>query len=173
MEISFVCPFAARGQGRPRFARGRAYKDREDEEYEKKIAAQYRLAAVGVRPYPGPVAVRVEAFYRKPASWSKTKAAATVYMLSRPDTDNILKAVKDALNAIAYLDDAQVVHDECWKGYGERDEIRITIERIGEDHAGQSILRHRAARVAEGNGVAAADAKQLSTGKAGGTQSGR
>lgn len=35
----------------------------------------------------------------------------------RPDLDNLLKAVKDALRGIIYRDDAQIVNVNCYKRY--------------------------------------------------------
>ena len=46
-----------------------------------------------------------------PASWSKkhkTESLDKVYATGTPDLDNVIKAVSDALNGIAYIDDSQV-----------------------------------------------------------------
>jgi len=45
-----------------------------------------------------------------------------------PDTDNIIKIVADALNGVAYRDDAQIVRVEASKFYGEKPRLFIRIE---------------------------------------------
>lgn len=48
--------------------------------------------------------------------------------IKRPDLDNVLKAVSDALNKIAYKDDSQIVGAVLRKYYGDdaRTEVRVT-----------------------------------------------
>lgn len=72
-------------------------------------AAMIGLAAkaADVRPIVGPVGLDITAVFAHPASWSKARRAATVYHTSKPDADNIAKIVGDALNGIAWADDAQ------------------------------------------------------------------
>ena len=100
-----------RGKGRPRFVRatGRAYTP------ETTLSAEQRIQAVahaeGVKPLDGFVRVRVIGVGRIPPSWSKRKrveALAAHYDARKPDADNVLKLVMDALNGIAWADDVQV-----------------------------------------------------------------
>lgn len=63
----------------------------------------------------------------------------------KPDADNILKAVLDALNGVAYEDDRQVVEVLCikkyiggdgWKSYGMEPGLYIGIGMLGgSEHA--------------------------------------
>ena len=46
---------------------------------------------------------------------------------STPDDDNLLKAVMDGLNRVAYHDDAQVVFGTAVKIYGAQDEAPKTM----------------------------------------------
>jgi Holliday junction resolvase RusA-like endonuclease len=51
----------------------------------------------------------------------------------RPDTDNYLKAFKDAANGILWADDSQVVHVDARKAYdqtGGRPRIEMELEEI-------------------------------------------
>ena len=48
----------------------------------------------------------------------------------KPDIDNIIKAVLDALNGIAYKDDTQVVQVAASKLYRENARIDVTIEEL-------------------------------------------
>lgn len=49
---------------------------------------------------------------------------------SRPDADNIAKAVKDSLNSIVYVDDCQVSVLTVSKVYGREDRLFIEIQPI-------------------------------------------
>jgi Holliday junction resolvase RusA-like endonuclease len=46
---------------------------------------------------------------------------------SRPDLDNLIKTVLDALNGIAYTDDKQIVRLGATKAYGTDPKILISI----------------------------------------------
>lgn len=138
--IVFTVPLPARGQGRPRFSRrnGVVYKDPKDTEYEKAVATCYLEVAKRAPDFDGPVSMTVKAYYSKPKSWSKAKTARELYKLSKPDLSNCAKSVEDALNDMAYKDDAQIVQLSAWKGWGERDELVVEIERITEDTNGNT-----------------------------------
>lgn len=132
MVTVFTIPLPARGQGRPRFSRktGRAYKDSVDQQYEEAIAGFYLSAAREMSNFTGPVALSIKAYYTKPKSWSRQRAARELYKISKPDLSNIVKAIEDALNRKAYADDAQVIQHSAWKGWGDRDEIVVEVSRI-------------------------------------------
>jgi Holliday junction resolvase RusA-like endonuclease len=46
-------------------------------------------------------------------------AAGEIAHTSRPDLDNCQKAIEDAMNGIAYVDDVQIVHGVQEKLYAE------------------------------------------------------
>ena len=50
--------------------------------------------------------------------------------LKKPDADNVVKVVLDALNKIAYYDDTQVVDLQIRRFYGENPRTVVTIEDI-------------------------------------------
>ena len=105
--------------------------------YENFIATRYMEAAGEQRFSDGAyIKVRIQAFYEIPKSSSKVKKTA---MLSgellptkKPDIDNIVKAVLDALNEVAYRDDTQVVELQVRKQYSERPRLEICNERLEE-----------------------------------------
>jgi len=112
------------GAPRPRVTRNGTYNPTRYTNYKRAIALQCRH----IKKHDGPVKLTLAFQFRYPKSWSKKRKAETHYHASKPDTDNLIKGIKDALNGIAYRDDAQVVHVEAIKYYGERDLIIIEIE---------------------------------------------
>lgn len=90
-------------------------------------------------PAKVPLDVKVLFFFHIPASLSKKKKAQTCgqFVTKRPDIDNLLKSVLDAMNGIVYADDAQICHLSALKVYHQnkmmKDEIQIEIwERDNE-----------------------------------------
>lgn len=83
------------------------------------------------------VRVEIQAFYPIPKSWSKKKRYEATFEkirpTTKPDCDNIIKVVLDALNGVAYYDDKQVVSTACEKYYGETGYLKVTVEEIRSD----------------------------------------
>jgi Holliday junction resolvase RusA-like endonuclease len=86
-------------------------------------------AMAGRAPLSGPVELSVTAIYPWPKSKSEKKrnAPGAKWKTSRPDADNLLKIVKDSLNAITYQDDAQAARCLMEKHYGERSLLRVRV----------------------------------------------
>jgi len=96
----------------------------------------YQKASPGRRfPDGAMLDLRVIAFYAIPASVSQKRRramiAGEVRPTKTPDADNILKAVADSLNKIAYHDDSQVVDTQIRKFYSGRPRLEITIQETG------------------------------------------
>lgn len=51
----------------------------------------------------------------------------------KPDTDNVSKNIKDALNKLAYPDDSQVVTEVIRKWYANKSMVRVTITDLSEE----------------------------------------
>ena len=98
----------------------------------------------GAAPFGGPIAVSVRASYAIPASWSKRKRAecAFAWKASRPDVDNLAKAIMDAiggnpsldqtdkLGAIVFADDAAVCRLLVEKRYGVASCVQVSISQL-------------------------------------------
>lgn len=75
-------------------------------------------------------------YFSIPKSYSKKRRMNCINGIEKPnkkpDIDNVLKNVLDALNKFAYEDDTQVISVVCQKYYTEEEEdyIDITIEEI-------------------------------------------
>lgn len=141
IQIAFTVPGIPVAKGRARAARRKGKGGKEyiamatpekTEVYENlvKLAAE---AAMRTLQYPmllGPVELRVSAFFPIPVSWSlkKQRAAALGDLIhqSRPDLDNVVKAIKDGCNSVAWKDDSQVADLVGRKRYGDpRVEVEI------------------------------------------------
>ncbi len=126
--ISFFVPGEPRGKGRPRFLKtGRTYTPANTADAERSIGWEARKAMAGQPPLEGPLFLLIAAYFEVPASWSKKKKEAARWKTSKPDLDNLVKIVKDALNKIVWLDDAQVVQLFSTKTYSMPAGIRVEV----------------------------------------------
>lgn len=135
--ISFVVPGEPVAQPRQRHGvrkiRGRLmsapYRDDKHPVHTYKQAVQLsaRTAHQG-DVLAGPVRLVVEFVFPRPAymTW-KRKAMPRVLHTAKPDNDNLIKAVKDALNGAVWRDDAQVCSESIDKFYAAGDEQPHTL----------------------------------------------
>lgn len=136
--ISFVVPGDPQGKGRPRAARTRKglrmYTPKRTEAYEDLVALLGKQAMAGHQPLEGPQEVELGIAVRIPASWPKKRKASALAGLElpakTPDIDNIIKAICDGLNGVAWIDDAQVVDVIARKRYGEQPGVTVTIRGL-------------------------------------------
>ena len=84
-----------------------------------KLVAHRAMAGAGLMAFP--VALSLVVLHAIPKSWSKRKQAAalagTERPTSKPDADNVAKAIADACNGVVWVDDAQVVELRVSKRY--------------------------------------------------------
>ena len=112
-------------KGRPRFTRtGHAFTDKKTLQAEAAIR-NAALAEWGKKPFEGAVELVIQFTFKKPKSNKKNLHT------QRPDLDNCAKLVSDAINGIAFLDDCQVISIACTKGWGERGEIVLLVDEVG------------------------------------------
>lgn len=107
-SVSFDVFGKVRGKGRPRFTRsGRPYTPKATRDYERDIREAFENATGRPpEPFSGPIAVCIMTYRQLPKSTPKS-----VYSepdTHKPDIDNVAKIVLDALNGVAWEDDAQV-----------------------------------------------------------------
>jgi Holliday junction resolvase RusA-like endonuclease len=119
-------------KGRPRLTRrALAYTPAATRKYEAHARMAAQLAMDGRPPIEAPVRIEVMAELPIPASWSERKKAeaitGTVRPTSRPDVDNYVKAILDAVNTIVVADDAQVVEVYAKKKFSVAPKMVATI----------------------------------------------
>lgn len=125
--MDFIVDGKPQGKQRPRFSRisKTVYTPTKTAKYEKQIAKAYTDSGGKCIPADCYVSVNVSAFFPVPKSYSKKKREDCLERKLRPDKkpdmDNILKVVLDALNEVAYEDDKQVVELIGRKYYTESD----------------------------------------------------
>lgn len=117
-------------KGRPRFYGNHAVTPPKTREYEKLIREQWTHGMMN-----GPLHVTMVFTFKVPKSYSKKKHAELIGMpkTTKPDLDNLVKAVLDALNGVAYEDDSNICGTVAIKKYGEEDEVFIMIEEVGKE----------------------------------------
>ena len=133
--IRITVPGQPNGKGRARVClRGgyvRAYTPDSTAAYENLIKLAYGNRGISVVP----VELAVTAYYRIPKSFSKRKRtealSGVVRPQTKPDIDNVVKVVCDALNKVAYNDDTQVVKIVAEKYYGETPGLVVEIKEVG------------------------------------------
>lgn len=89
-------------------------------------------AMKGAAPLDGPLAVDIHAIYPWPASWSQRKRgeAGARWKVSRPDIDNLAKIVMDALNTVAWSDDARICSANLRKYYGDLPCLSVKVRKL-------------------------------------------
>lgn len=102
--------------------------------YENQIKRAATQAMRGRALLEGAVGAIVELYFEPPKSWSAKKKgdalAGKVYPTSKPDADNVAKAVFDGCNGITWRDDAQVVEVTVRKRYAAVARAEISISPI-------------------------------------------
>lgn len=97
-------------------------------------------------PAQGPVSLTMVFMMDIPSSWPLWKQEAAAQGLiaptGRPDMDNLEKALLDALNGRAFLDDAYVVDRIAMKRYGAQPGIWIRMEVLdaGTVHSARAMM---------------------------------
>ena len=129
---SFTVPILPRGWARARTKDGRYFVDAKTSEAKEQVAWAFRQACAGPL-LEGAVGLTIRAFFPFPKSTAKKVVALdeAVPHVKKPDSDNVSKLVCDALNGIAWRDDAQVCDLQVRKRYSRVP--RIEIEIVGRE----------------------------------------
>jgi Holliday junction resolvase RusA-like endonuclease len=135
MTLEFTIPAAPTGKERPRFdsRSNRAYTPRKTRDYEELVRWSYR-SKHGDRQLAGTIGAAITAYFAIPASWSKARKERAIRgeinPASKPDADNIAKAVLDALNGAAYRDDSAIVGLTVTKCYSLHPRVEVILREI-------------------------------------------
>ena len=107
-------------KGRPRVGKFGTYTPTKTVNYENLVQFCYMDQAEGIK-LAGPLGMHIALYFPIPKSYSKKqveliKAQGMAYT-KKPDLDNCIKSITDALNHFAYDDDSQIIELMAWKWY--------------------------------------------------------
>jgi Holliday junction resolvase RusA-like endonuclease len=121
-------------QGRPRFSTQGGFTKAYDPAKSKDFKKYVKLVASEHRPdhlLDGPLKMEVKIYKSTLKSFSKKKTQQAedgiIRPTTKPDVDNYVKGVKDALNSVIWKDDSQVVDLVISKWYSEQPRVEVTI----------------------------------------------
>lgn len=162
MTIRFTIGGPPRGQGRPRFTRsGRAYTHKDDIAWHSNVADYWNRS--GEKPLVDvPYAVELFVRMKRPQSHFKKSGGLTakhslIWSPGKPDLDNMVKGVLDALvGASAIPDDRLMIYLLATKRWDKEDGIDVTIREARHPSGGAHQDAHEGVDV-RGRGGAIAD----------------
>ena len=133
MIVTFTIPGQPQGKGRPRVGKigqhARLYTPGKTVAYEGLIARAAQVALAGRPMLAGGVAMNLFLDCQIPASWSAKRQrealAGEIMPTTKPDADNVLKAVCDGCNGVLWRDDVQVIDVRLRKRYAATPGVRV------------------------------------------------
>ncbi len=140
--ITFSIPGEPQGKARPRVVRNKytgasmSFTPDKTVAYEELVRARYTQAAHGERFGEIPLRISIRAVYSIPKSKSNRDKsrmlAGELRPTKKPDCDNIVKIICDALNGVAYPDDKQIAEASIRKVYGDVPGVIVNLSEIKE-----------------------------------------
>jgi len=137
--IEFTVPGQPQGKGRPRIGRVaehvRMFTPEKTVKYESVVALFAHQAMQGRPLLAGPVEVAMEMVLTIPASWPRVRREraenGAIFPTTKPDIDNTVKAIFDAINGVVWGDDVQVVSLTARKTYGASPCVCVVVQPVG------------------------------------------
>ena len=139
MQVSFTVIGEPKGKQRPRVVhtggRTMTYTPGQTVMYENLVRLEYIRCCEGKRfADDAQLKMNVDAYYSIPKSTSKRRRQMMIDReirpTKKPDSSNVLKAIEDALNGVAYKDDAQIVETRISRFYAEQARVDVTLTEI-------------------------------------------
>lgn len=133
--IRLIIPGEPVAKGRPRVTKWGVHTPEKTKNYETLVKEIFIIQNHG-QPMTGELAIEMKAYFTIPKSVSKKKRAemidGSIRPTKKPDIDNLVKSVTDALNTLAYQDDSQIVQATVGKYYSELPRVEIKIYKLGD-----------------------------------------
>ena len=142
VEAKFTVPGEPVGKGRPRFSTVgkyvKAYTPDKTVSYENLIKLEFESQCRGVFfQKETPLFMGVYAYYAIPKSVSRKKhemmLSGEIRPLKKADSSNVLKAIEDALNKVAYDDDVQIVDTVIRRWYADIPRVEVEIRSVSHE----------------------------------------
>lgn len=137
-SVEFTVPGMPIGKGRPRFARrGKfvtTYTPEPTATYENLVRVKAAEAMCGIALFEQAVSLTIALRVIPPQSWSARKRtnalAGVIYPTTKPDIDNVIKILSDAMNGIVWIDDKQTVDLVVKKRYADVADATVTVKAL-------------------------------------------
>lgn len=126
--MQIIIPGEAVPWGRARLKGGMHFTPAKQRAYMDLIRHCAAECMMGRPPLDGPIELQITATYLRPKSAPKRRPP--VWKATKPDADNLSKIVSDALNKVAFRDDAQVALLTVGKRYGDTAGLVITLKAL-------------------------------------------
>ena len=137
LAIYFVVAGQPHGKGRPRAStRGgfvRLYTDLLTRNYEELVARQSKAAMAEMDVLTTPVAVRINAYFLVPISWTKKKKAQAIageLVPGTSDIDNVAKSICDGIQNIVITNDRNVVKLSIEKSFSSQPRVEVCVYEV-------------------------------------------
>lgn len=121
-------------KGRPRLGKWGTYTPEKTINYENLVKMSYLEEHKGKELLKGELSMIINFYFAIPKSTSKKNRKlmneGKIRHNKKPDIDNCIKSITDALNGIAYKDDSQIVQVKACKLYSEEPKTEVVIESI-------------------------------------------
>lgn len=98
------------------------YDPAKSRDWKRTVTAQV-LPVKPPAPVEGALVLSLDFYFPRPKSLPKRE----IQHIKRPDLDNCVKAIKDALRGVVYRDDSQIVVLHASKGYGPSPGVQILV----------------------------------------------
>jgi crossover junction endodeoxyribonuclease RusA len=121
--IVFCVAGEPRTNERARHGAGRTYTPAKTRLARSEVTQAFQDAAPHWKPWEGPVTLSLDVAH----ATAEKDCWEGRFCKRKPDLDNVAKLIADALNGVAYLDDAQIVHMECVKRYAATSGIEVRL----------------------------------------------
>ena len=118
---------------RPRFSKGKAYTPQQTRQYEQsiKVLSAHHFTDL----MEGALKLELNFYFKRP------KKPKTAFKESKPDLTNLIKAVEDGLEGVAYANDAKIVEINAVKKYaspGDVPHVLVCLTKL--DKADETLL---------------------------------
>lgn len=136
--VSFTVYGEPVAQGRPKFTTVSGHAKAYDPEKSANYKSHVRYEALKVRPdkpLEGALSLTVTAYRSIPKAFSNKKRnlamIGEIRPTTKPDLDNVIKGIKDALKGVIWNDDSQVVELSGAKNYSDVPRVEIEVKAVG------------------------------------------
>lgn len=134
MKYEFEVIGDIKGKARPRVNTYtcKAYTPTNTKDYELLVKQYFKIKYPRFVPLENRIAVKIIATFKVPKTTTKKDREqiekGLISPTKKPDIDNIVKIILDALNQMAFKDDTQITKLEVEKVYGEEEKVYVAIE---------------------------------------------